>query len=147
MKLVRIPIEELDNVWGIVDKDIRNALAYSGQLTNSEFVLDHAKQGKFQVCVLWDKTKPTANEKYFGVVVTELIKRQLGKVCHIYIMTGRQRHKWQFLVKDIEEFAKNEGCQMMELIARPGWKKILNNFGYGMTHVVLEKKIKQEEQE
>jgi hypothetical protein len=87
------------------------------------------------------------NEKYFGVVVTELIKRQLGKVCHIYIMTGRQRHKWQFLVKDIEEFAKNEGCQMMELIARPGWKKILNNFGYGMTHVVLEKKIKQEEQE
>jgi len=36
---------------------------------------------------------------------------------------------------------------MMELIARPGWKKILNNFGYGMTHVVLEKKIKQEEQE
>jgi hypothetical protein len=45
---------------------------------------------------LWDKTKPTANEKYFGVVVTELIKRQLGKVCHIYIMTGRQRHKWQF---------------------------------------------------
>jgi hypothetical protein len=51
MKLVRIPIEELDNVWGIVDKDIRNALAYSGQLTNSEFVLDHAKQGKFQVWV------------------------------------------------------------------------------------------------
>ena len=62
-------------------------------------------------------------------------------------MTGRQRHKWQYLVKDIEEFAKNEGCKMMELIARPGWKKILNNFGYGMTHVVLEKKIKQEEQE
>jgi hypothetical protein len=147
MKLVRIPIAELDKVWSIVDKDIKNALAYSGQLTNSKFVLDYAKQGKFQVWVLWDKTKPTAVEKYFGVVVTELIKRQLGKVCHIYIMTGRQRHKWQFLVKDIEEFAKNEGCQMMELIARPGWKKILNNFGYGMTHVVLEKKIKQEEQE
>jgi len=147
MKLVRIPIAELDKVWSIVDKDIRNALAYSGQLTDSNFVLEKSKEGKFQVWILWDKTKPTAVEKYFGVVVTELIKRQLGKVCHIYIMTGRQRHKWQYLVKDIEEFAKNEGCQMMELIARPGWKKVLNNFGYGMTHVVLEKKIKQEEQE
>ena len=63
----------------------------------------------------------------------------------MYIMTGKQRHKWQYLVKDIEQFAKDEGCQMMELIARPGWQKVLNNYGYQRTHVVLEKKIKQEE--
>ena len=30
------------------------------------------------------QTKLTTN-KYFGVVVTELIKRKFGKVCHIYI--------------------------------------------------------------
>ena len=108
-------------------------------------VLQTAKDGKFQIWVLWDKSKATSVEKYFGVVVTELIKRKLGKVCHIYIMTGRQRHKWQYLVKDIEKFAKDEECQMMELIARPGWQKILNNYGYKRTHVVLEKKIKQEE--
>jgi hypothetical protein len=34
---------------------------------------------------------------------------------------------------------------MMELIARPGWQRVLNNFGYDRTHVVLEKKIEQEE--
>ena len=38
-------------------------------------------------------------------------------------MTGRQRHKWQYLIRDIEKFAKEEECQMMELIARPGWQK------------------------
>ena len=145
MELVRIPVKELDKVWAIVEKDIKNALAYSSQLTSSDFVLNKTKEEKFQIWVLWDKTKPTSVEKYFGVVVTEIIKRQLGKVCHIYIMTGKQRHKWQHLVKDIEQFAKDEECQMMELIARPGWKKVLNNFGYNMTHVVLEKKIKQEE--
>ena len=145
MELVRIPIKELDKVWGLIEKDIRNALHYSSQLTDSEFVLQTAKDGKFQIWVLWDKSKPRPVEKYFGVVVTELIKRKLGKVCHIYIMTGRQRHKWQYLVKDIEQFAKDEGCQMMELIARPGWQKVLNNYGYNRTHVVLEKKIKQEE--
>ena len=84
-------------------------------------------------------------DKYFGVVVTEIIQRKLGKVCHIYIMTGRQRQKWQYLVKDIEEFAKQEDCKMLELIARPGWQKVLNNFGYKRTHVVLEKQIKQED--
>jgi hypothetical protein len=33
----------------------------------------------------------------------------------------------------------------MELITRPGWKKVLNQFGYKPTHIVLEKEIKQEE--
>ena len=144
MNLVRIPTEELEKVWSLVEKDIRQALAYSSQLTDSNFVFEIAKQNKFQIWVLWDKEQKQQN-KYFGVVVTEIIKRKLGKVCHIYIMTGRQRHKWQYLIKDIEEFAKNEGCLMMELIARPGWQKVLNNFGYKRTHVVLEKKIKNEE--
>ena len=145
MELVRIPIPELDKVWAIIEKDIKNALAYSSQLTDSGFVLETAKQGKFQVWVLWDKTKDNPNDKYFGVVITEVIKRKYGKVCHIYIMTGRQRHKWQYLIKDIEDFAKQENCIMMELIARPGWQRVLNNFGYNRTHVVLEKEIKQEE--
>ena len=144
MNLVRIPTEELEKVWSLIEKDIRQALAYSSQLTDSNFVFEIAKQNKFQIWVLWDKEQKEQN-KYFGVVVTEIIKRKLGKVCHIYIMTGRQRHKWQYLIKDIEEFAKNEGCLMMELIARPGWQKVLNNFGYKKTHVVLEKKIKKEE--
>ena len=145
MKLVRIPADQLEKVWSLIEKDIKDALAFSGNLTSSSFVLEKSKENKFQVWVLWDKDKKTTREKYFGVVVTELIKRELGKVCHIYIMTGRQRHKWQFLIKDIEQFAKDEDCLMMELIARPGWKRILNNFDYKMTHVVLEKKIKQEE--
>tara|TARA_R100001015_G_C4628114_1_gene188077 strand:+ start:1497 stop:1940 length:444 start_codon:yes stop_codon:yes gene_type:complete len=147
MNLVRIPTKELDKVWSLVEKDIRQALLYSGQLTNSDFVLQTAKQDKFQVWVLWDKKQKTTLDKYFGVVVTELIQRQLGKVCHIYIMTGKQRNKWQHLVKVIEDFAKENKCQMLELIARPGWQKVMNNFGYKRTHVVLEKQIKEEKKE
>ena len=144
MELVRIPIEELDKVWSMVEKDIKSALAYSSQLTDSDFAFDLTKQGKFQLWVLWDKKQKITANKYFGVVVTELIKRKFGKVCHIYIMTGRQRNKWQHLISKIENFAREEGCDIMELIARPGWQKVLNIFDYKRTHVVLEKKIKQE---
>jgi hypothetical protein len=55
MELVQIPIQELEKVWGIVEKDIKSALAYSGQLTDSDFVFDTLKEGKFQLWVLWDK--------------------------------------------------------------------------------------------
>ena len=144
MELVKVPTEELDKVWGLIEKDIKQSLLYSGQLSNSEFVLKTAKEGKFQIWILWDKAQKTSVEKYFGVVITELVEKPLGKVCHIFMMTGRQRHKWQYLVKDIEKFAKEEKCSMMELITRPGWQKVLNQFGYKRTHVVLEKQIKQE---
>ena len=147
MELVRIPIGELDKVWSLVEKDIKSALAYSGQLTDSDFVFDTTKEGKFQLWVLWDKNQKKTIDKYFGVVVTEIIKRKFGKVCHIYIMTGRQRTKWQHLINKVEDFAKQEGCKMMELIARPGWQRVLNAFDYKRTHVVLEKKIKQEDNE
>jgi|TARA_R100001086_G_scaffold222745_1_gene140326 hypothetical protein len=144
MELVRIPTKELDKVWGLIEKDIRKSLLYSGQLSDSAFVLQTAKEGKFQVWILWDKKQKTTLDKYFGLVITEIIQKPLGKICHIYMMTGRQRNKWQHLIKDIEEFAKNENCLMLELIARPGWQKVLNNFGYKRTHIVLEKQIKQE---
>jgi hypothetical protein len=147
MELVQIPIQELEKVWGIVEKDIKSALAYSSQLTDSDFVFDTLKEGKFQLWVLWDKKQSKAVDKYFGVVVTEIIKRKFGKVCHIYIMTGKQRTKWQHLITKVEDFAKQEGCKIMELIARPGWQRVLNAFDYKRTHVVLEKKIKQEDNE
>jgi hypothetical protein len=57
MELVQIPIQELEKVWGIVEKDIKSALAYSGQLTDSDFVFDTLKEGKFQLWVLWDKNQ------------------------------------------------------------------------------------------
>ena len=55
MELVRIPIEELEQVWSLVEKDIKSALAYSSQLTDSDFVFDTLKEGKFQLWVLWVK--------------------------------------------------------------------------------------------
>ena len=56
-------------------------------------------------------------------------------------MTGRQRQMWQHLIKHIEEFASKNDCDGLELIARPGWQKILQNYNYKRTHVVLEKPI------
>jgi histone acetyltransferase (RNA polymerase elongator complex component) len=103
------------------------------------------KKISFKFGLFGIKTQKKTIDKYFGVVVTEIIKRKHGKVCHVYIVTGRQMSKWQHLINRVEEFAKDEGCKMMELIARPGWQKVYNNHGYKKTHVVLEKQIKQED--
>lgn len=141
MNLVNIPSSNLDDVWSLVKKDISDALSYSGDHTDSQFVYDCIKEKKMQLWVVWDKDKPTTVEKYYGVVVTEIVKRKLIQSCNIFIVTGRQRQKWQHLINVLEDFAIENNCTNMELIARKGWQRIMEQFDYKQTHVVLEKQI------
>ena len=94
-----------------------------------------------QLWVVWDKDKPTTLEKYYGVVVTEIVKRKLIQSCNIFIVTGKHRQKWQHLISVLEDFAIENNCTNMELIARKGWQRIMEQFDYKQTHVVLEKPI------
>ena len=141
MNLVHIPSSNLDDVWNLVKKDISEALSYSGNHTDAQFVYDTLKEDKMQLWVVWDKDKPTTLEKYYGVVVTEIVKRKLIQSCNIFIVTGRHRQQWQHLISVLEDFAIENNCTNMELIARKGWKRIMEQFDYKQTHVVLEKPI------
>ena len=141
MKLVNIPSSNLDDVWSLVKKDISEALSYSGNHTDAQFVYDTIKQSKMQLWVVWDKDKEATIDKYYGVVVTEIVKRKLIQSCNIFIVTGRHRQKWQHLISVLEDFALKNDCTNMELIARKGWQRIMEQFDYKQTHVVLEKQI------
>ena len=141
MNLVNIPSSNLDDVWSLVKKDIAEALSYSGNHTDSDFVYDCVKENKMQLWVVWDKDKSTTLEKYYGVVVTEIVKRKLIQSCNLFIVTGRHRQKWQHLISVLEDFALENNCTNMELIARKGWQRIMEQFDYKQTHVVLEKPI------
>ena len=145
MNLVNIPSSNLDDVWSLVKKDISEALSYSGNHTDSDFVYDCVKENKMQLWVVWDKDKSTTLEKYFGVVVTEIVKRKLIQSCNIFIVTGKHRQKWQHLISVLEDFALKNNCTNMELIARKGWERIMEQFNYKKTHVVLEKSITNKE--
>ena len=145
MNLVNIPSSNLDDVWSLVKKDISDALSYSGNHTDAQFVYDCVKENKMQLWVVWDKDKKTTIDKYYGVVVTEIVKRKLIQSCNIFIVTGRHRQQWQHLISVLEDFAIENNCTNMELIARKGWQRIMEQFDYKQTHVVLEKPIKQKE--
>jgi|TARA_R100001463_G_scaffold135750_1_gene199565 predicted MPP superfamily phosphohydrolase len=145
MNLVRIPTSNIDDVWNLVKKDIQEALSYSGNHTDSDFVLETLKQQKFQLWIVWDKEKKKTKDKYYGVVITEVIKRKLRKSCNIFVVTGKHRQKWQHLISVLEDFALEQECNNMELIARKGWERIMEQFNYKKTHVVLEKSITKKE--
>ena len=145
MKLLNIPINKVDEVWSLVKRNIQEALSYSGNHTDSDFVYQTIKDGKFQLWVVWDKSKKTVKEQYNGVVVTEIIQRKLKQSCNIFIVTGKNRQQWQHLISVLEDFALKNECTNMELISRQGWEKIMEKFNYKKTHVVLEKTLIKKE--
>jgi len=138
IKLYNIPTKSVDEVWKVVKNDIANALSRSNGYALSDHIKEWIKQEKMQLWILWDSE--AEKEKYYGVVVTEVIQRPLQRCLNIKIMIGRHREKWQHLIKHIEDFAWQQNCDLLELVARPGWKKILKPFGYTESHVLLEKK-------
>jgi len=137
--LYNIPIKNVDEVWKVVKNDIANALTRSNGYALSDHIKKWIKDQKMQLWILWDPETEQQN-KYYGVVVTEVIQRPLQRCLNIKIMIGRHREKWQHLIKHIEDFAWQQNCDLLELVARPGWKKVLKPFGYTESHVLLEKK-------
>ena len=138
IKLYNIPTKSVDEVWKVVKNDIANALSRSNGYALSDHIKQWIKETKMQLWILWDAE--AEKEKYYGVVVTEVIQRPLQRCLNIKIMIGRHREKWQHLIKHIEDFAWQQNCDLLELVARPGWKKVLKPFGYTESHVLLEKK-------
>jgi hypothetical protein len=144
MDIIQIPYKKIDEVWSLVVNPINEALTYSGDHHHSDHYKDLLKEGKLQLWILWDEEKSSIQEKYNGLVITQIIIRSKKKVCHMPMVTGKNRQRWQHLIEKIENFAKDQGCDCMELIARPGWQKILDKHKYFRTHVVLEKQLKEE---
>ena len=142
--VVQIPHETVKDAWLYVEQSIADALTRSGGYALASHIKQDCIDEKSQLWILCDKDEERESNKLYGVIVTEVIQRPLIKVLHIKIMTGRHREKWQHQIRQIEDFAAQNGCHSMELIARPGWKKILKPFDYRETHVVLVKQIKQE---
>ena len=109
--LYNIPTKSVDEVWGVVKNDIANALTRSNGYALSDHIKEWIKQQKMQLWILWDSE--AEKEKYYGVVVTEVIQRPLQRCLNIKIMIGRHREKWQHLIKHIEDFASQQNSDLL----------------------------------
>ena len=139
IELIYVPTKSVNEVWGVVKTDIANSLNRSNGYALADHIKKWINEEKMQLWILWDK-EAAKESKYYGLVVTEIIQRPLQRCLNIKIMTGRHREKWQHLIKHIEDFAWLNKCDLLELVASPGWKKVLKPFGYTESHVLLEKK-------
>jgi len=138
IELVQIPKENINIVWKQCKTMIADAMATSNNYANASHFKQWISENKMQLWFLWDK-EADIDQRLYGIVVTEIIQRPLQRCLNIKIMTGKHREKWQHLIKHIENYAWQNNCDLLELVARPGWKRVLKPFGFKESHVLLEK--------
>jgi hypothetical protein len=77
-----------------------------------------------------------------AVILTQIMLRHGGGTnCRVLACAGDGMAQWVHLIGELEAWAREQGCKIMEPFARPGWAKMLRPYGYKLAHVVLEKDL------
>lgn len=135
-QLVAIPDTALAVLW----PQIGHLLAAIAEGSSGKYMTgDLIKAISVKDMQLWSAV--TDDHEVLGIATTELLNFPRKKVCRFIGATGKEPTLWLPHMKEIEEGAKRIGCAANEIIARPGWEKLLAPLGYRKSHVMLEKEL------
>jgi hypothetical protein len=93
-----------------------------GRLTVPD-VIQLARNGMVQI---WLVTR--GHNDYMGVIVTEVLQYPNRKVCGVIQCAGKGLHEAKHLMADLEQWARNIGCSLMEIQGRPGWGRVYPDY-------------------
>lgn len=75
-----------------------------------------------------------------AAAATVLINSEIGKVCVITACGGSRMRHWLPLLRQIEDYARNEGCACVRIYGRKGWLRVLD--GYEQKYVIMDKGLR-----
>ena len=131
--LAGVPSAEIDNVWDKVEPFLQRLEPRAhGDWTVGD-IYAALKDARMQ---LWVSVRAC---KLIGVSITKIKKLPNKTVCLIVGAVGDEIDVWKHHRKEIEPWARDNGCTEMEIIGRRGWIKKLPD--YEETYTVLRKKI------
>ena len=124
-------LEDLRLLWG----QFIPRIADRSDETEAE-LFDLVISGRVQVGLIWDGKTAHA---LIGIVY-----RKAGRelIAEVHWAAGFGVKNWQHLLPEIEQYVKGQvGCTIIKPICRPGWKRLLKQHGYRMTHMMMEKAL------
>jgi hypothetical protein len=127
----REALKEWDFYEAMINKVLRRA--HAG--TSSEDVLTCLQRGNMQ---LW------RDDARKGVAVTEIQVYPQYKQLLIFMVAGRDVRDWlDEGHQQLDSFARQNGCEYMEFMGRPGWERLMEGYGYNEKFVRMRKSLNE----
>jgi hypothetical protein len=136
-KVINIPPQGVDNVWGYAGEQIDRALEGGHGEITEEDVYYQAIQGQKQLWIISnDKYKPV------GACITEMADYPRKRVVRILMLGGQGLRQWSDdLQAKIEEWAIQIGAKSIEVVGRKGWARYLTRYNYEPAYTYLIKEM------
>lgn len=132
-ELAAIPAEHIGEVFPLVRVLIEGVAERSDGRYSVPGMLELFARGTWLLWVVWDGGVR-------AIVGTEIYHDVSGmRCCMIRFATGREAKGWTHLLAEIEDYARAQGCERLDMLARKGWAKHLPD--YKITHVAMEKDL------
>ncbi len=139
MKLLQIPPDITDQVWGAVEPFLKRAALYSGGTSDPSADRERIKNNFAQLWVIVEDESP---HKIVAAGLTSITEYPNGtRALMIELLSGEEHsmNLWAGLKAILEEWALQNGCFKSCCWARKGWAKRLPD--YRLTHYILEKTL------
>ena len=125
MQLVRLPVDGLELAWPLVAPFVEQM---AERFPDDWPVRETWRQGLEGLLGFWVIWEPD-EKKAYGVVGTKLGEKPSGKkVLVVEIASGSEHTRWAHLISTLEDYAKANGCQRVEIRGRGGWARTLDGY-------------------
>lgn len=136
MKVSLVPLQYTEWVWPKIETYMKGAADY----TYGRFDVDDIKNGVLQSegkQQLWIAYEDENN--VYGAVVTEVWQYPKIRTLIMHFTGGIELPKWKDdMLKLLQQFAKDQECDVIESYGRGGWAKVFQNDGYKKRFIFYE---------
>ena len=125
MRVSLVPPEHIDGCWEAVKPYLEGAAEYTHGRYSIEDIYDCVKEYEHQLWIAF------TDDGIKGAVVTYFVHYPRKKYLVMGFCGGEQLAEWKDpMLKLLQHWAFDSGCDGIEATARPGWAKIFKNDGH-----------------
>ena len=115
----KVPPDDLHIIWNEVEQKIKPAL---DDCYTPQDIIDGLIQDRFQLFISWEDHVESA-------VITEIAEYPQKKICRYFLAGGNNMDNWlEPIQKAIEQFARDNQCNAIEVAGRKGWLRKLKGY-------------------
>lgn len=131
--LVCVDPAQVDAIWPHVKAFIDSAFMSGRGDDTPETIKADLDTGCSLLWVVWD------GSGLIAAATTKIMDYPNKKACRVTCCAGRELPRWISFMTDLEKYAREEGCAVMRIEGREGWKAMLPD--YRQPFVVLERAL------
>jgi hypothetical protein len=118
--IIKVPPEDIYTIWADVENLIEKAL---DDCYKPQDILSGLMENKFQLFISWNDFKVES------AIITEVAQYPRKKILRYFLAGGKNLDNWlEPIQQKIEQFAKNNQCNAIEVAGRKGWLRKLKGY-------------------